>query len=57
MPLSLGHVYNTGLVDAATLGEIVLVEIVLPVDVVTVRSDKLCVSDLDAGVRLLEVLI
>ena len=57
MPLSLGHVYNTGLVDAATLGETVLVEIVLPVNVVTLRPDKLCVSDLDAGLRLLEVLI
>lgn len=57
MPLSLGHVYNTGLVDAATLGETLLVDVVLPVDVVTFRPDKLCVSDLDAGVRLLEVLI
>lgn len=57
MPLSLGHVYNTGLVDAATLGETLLVDVVLPVDVVTLRPDKLCVSDPDAGVRLLEVLI
>lgn len=57
MPLSLGHVYNTGLVDAATLGETLLVDVVLPVDVVTLRPDKLCVSDFDAGVRLLEVLI
>ena len=57
MPLSLGHVYNTRLVDAATLGETLLVDVVLPVDVVTLRSDKLCVSDLDAEVRLLEILI
>lgn len=57
MPLSLGHVYNTGLADAATLGETVLVDAVLSVNVVTLRPDKLCVSDLDAGLRLLEVLI